>query len=187
MFTSRSGLRAQLADGNVVSASFAGLSRIHLPHPDSSSVLSVTFDALPGNDSILFSIPLLSADGFSFLLTDQAPSLMETPAGTIFVLRRQHPPDAIHPHGSGFWHIDVSLSHTGIATLSNDVLQFTPDATTATDTRTSTFDVHVDALFGDHDPAGPNSAVPMPTPPNVLPSALPTAVASAVRPQKRTP
>ena len=132
MSTSRSGLRAQLADGTVVSASFAGLSRIHLPHPDSSSVLSVDFDALPGNDSILSSIPLLSADGFSFLLADRAPSLMGTPAGSILVLRRQHPSDAVHPRGSGFWHIDVSLSHSGVATLSNDALQFTSDAATPT-------------------------------------------------------
>ena len=148
MSTSRSGLRAQLADGNVVSASFAGLSRIHFPHPDSSSVLSVTFDALPGNDLILVSIPLLSADGLSFLLTDRAPSLMETPAGSIFVLRRQHPPDAVHPHGSGFWHIDVSLSHSGVATLSNDVLQFTSDAATPTRVCTCALQLPAASLIG---------------------------------------
>ena len=157
MSTSRSGLRAQLANGNVVPASFAGLSRIHLPHPDTASVLSVTFDALPGNDSILFSIPLLSADGFSFLLTDRAPSLMETPTGSIFVLRRQRPPDATHPHGSGFWHIDVSLSHTGVATLYNDVIQFAPVAATTADTRTCALRLPAASLVGSMPHARPHT------------------------------
>ena len=124
MSTTASGLKAQLADGSIVSASFAGLSNIHIPHHDSSTILSVTFDALAGNDSVLFSLPLLSGEGYSFLLTDRCPSLMVTPEGTVYVLRRQRPPTKASPHGAGFWHIDVRLSNDNVATLANDVFTF---------------------------------------------------------------
>lgn len=83
--------------------------------------LALTFHALPGNKTTLFSIPLLSRAGFDFILTDSYTSIMSL-GDDCFRLRRQHPPDPDDDtsHGSGFWYIDLSVSPDGSVTIAND-------------------------------------------------------------------
>ena len=53
--------------------------------------LALTFHALPGNKTTLFSIPLLTDAGFDFILTNSYTSIMLFDSDC-FRLRRQHPP-----------------------------------------------------------------------------------------------